>query len=132
MPVDGQLVTVRRVIDGDTIDTSIGRVRVVGIDTPEKGDCGYQGATSALRAAIAASGDQVVLVKAGQGDDEDRYGRLLRYVDSPSGTDLGRSQITAGWARARYDSRDGYGAHPRERDYIAADAASPQLQCPQP
>ena len=30
-----------------------------------------------------------------------------------------------GRAIARYDSRDGYGRHPREDTYVAADAASP-------
>jgi hypothetical protein len=28
-------------------------------------------------------------------------------------------------ADARYDSRDGYGFHPREADYVALDAADP-------
>lgn len=31
---------------------------------------------------------------------------------------------------ARYDSRDGYGAHPREADYVAA--AAPDVSCPAP
>ena len=35
---DCQLVDVTKVIDGDTLDTSVGRVRFFGIDTPEKGD----------------------------------------------------------------------------------------------
>ena len=32
---DCQLVDVTKVIDGDTLDTSVGRVRFFGIDTPE-------------------------------------------------------------------------------------------------
>ena len=63
-------------------------------------------------------------------ENTDRYGRLLRYLDSPSGQDLGRELIAAGLAIARYDSRDGYGAHPREADYVALDAAVPQVPCP--
>ena len=39
--------------------------------------------------------------------------------------------IQEGLAVARYDSRDGYGTHPREAAYVAADAASPD-RCPQP
>jgi endonuclease YncB( thermonuclease family) len=41
----------------------------------------------------------------------DKYGRLLRYVDLPDGTDTGLAQIAGGFAIARYDSSDGYG-HP--------------------
>jgi endonuclease YncB( thermonuclease family) len=36
--LDCQLVDVTGIIDGDTIDTSSGRVRFYGIDTPERGD----------------------------------------------------------------------------------------------
>jgi hypothetical protein len=35
--------------------------------------------------------------------------------------------LKAGLAIARYDSRDGYGAHPREAAFIAADNASPNV-----
>ena len=56
------------------------------------------------------------------------YGRLLRYVDVGS-TDAGLSLIEDGWAIARYDSRDGYGRHPREDAYVRADAASADLGC---
>ena len=50
------------------------------------------------------------------------------------GARMRRSAVTVslcalGWAIARYDSRDGYGAHPREAEYIAADAAAPDLGC---
>ena len=61
-------------------------------------------------------------------DDVDKYGRLLRYVDV-GGTDAGLSLIKAGLAIARYDSRDGYGAHREEDAYIAADAAAPNKTC---
>ena len=37
--------------------------------------------------------------------------------------------IEDGWAIARYDSRDGYGTHPREQQYVSADAASDDLGC---
>lgn len=123
-------VAVTDVIDGDTIDTTVGRIRVIGIDTPERGECNFGPATSLLRRLIAESGNQVVLTAASDKDDEDRYGRLLRYIDSPSGVDFGRELIAAGYAIARYDSRDGYGAHPREADYVALDAAVAQIPCP--
>jgi len=40
------------------------------------------------------------------------------------GVDAGRAMIESGLAIARYDSRDGYGEHTREADYIAVDSLS--------
>jgi hypothetical protein len=107
------------VVDGDTLDVSSGmRVRIIGIDTPERGDCGFDAATASLRSLVA--GKTVTLV-AGARDDTDRYGRLLRYVDTSDGIDVGLAQIQADVAVSRYDSRDGYGHHTREAAYVAAD-----------
>jgi endonuclease YncB( thermonuclease family) len=72
--------------------------------------------------------DKDVTLVPGAADDEDRYGRLLRYVDVGA-LDAGLSLIEDGWAIARYDSRDGYGAHPRQEQYVAADLAAPDLGC---
>ena len=38
-----------RVIDGDTVVTTKGTVRIIGIDTPERGRCGAAAATAKLR-----------------------------------------------------------------------------------
>lgn len=116
---------VTHVIDGDTIDVSgpdglVERVRVIGIDAPERDQCGYAPATAAMRRLV--DGRQVVLV-AGARDDRDRYGRLLRYVEV-DGVDAGLELIRGGLAVARYDSRDGHGRHTREDMYVTADAAS--------
>ena len=114
------------VVDGDTVDVDgVGRIRVIGIDTPERGACGYESATQAMSVLVL---DQDVTLVPGAADDEDRYGRLLRYVDVGA-VDAGLSLIEDGWAIARYDSRDGYGAHPREEQYVAADLAAPDLGC---
>jgi endonuclease YncB( thermonuclease family) len=121
-------VTVTGIIDGDTIDTTEGRIRVIGIDTPERGECGYTQASNHA-ARMVPVGSVVTLSAAGGKDDVDRYGRLLRYVAAPDGSDLGLAQIAGGYAIARYDSRDGYGWHPKEERYIAADAASPAIGC---
>jgi endonuclease YncB( thermonuclease family) len=117
---------VTHVVDGDTVDVEgVGRIRVIGIDTPERGACGYDSATLAMAALVL--GESVTLVP-GAAEDVDRYGRLLRYVDV-AGTDAGLSLIEDGWAIARYDSRDGYGAHPREASYVAADQSAEDLGC---
>jgi endonuclease YncB( thermonuclease family) len=115
-----------KVVDGDTLDVAgVGRIRLVGVDTPERGACGYESATQAM--SVLVLGREVRLVP-GAVDEADRYGRLLRYVDV-AGRDAGLSLIEEGWAVARYDSRDGYGRHARQDAYVAADEATPDLGC---
>ena len=70
------------VVDGDTIVTDAGKIRLIGIDTPEVGNCNYRVAGNELRDAIAAHGNQVVLVPGAQ-DDEDRYGPAAALRPSP-------------------------------------------------
>lgn len=119
-------LTVAHAVDGDTIELSSGEtVRLIGVDTPESGECGYGEATQHM--SEIARGYRVTLIP-GARDDRDQYGRLLRYVEV-DGQDVGLAQINNGYAIARYDSRDGYGAHPRESDYVAADAASDKAPC---
>lgn len=124
-----RIYLVTRVIDGDTIELGNGEsVRVVGIDTPERGECGFDAATANMERLVL--GKRVRLTVSDE--DTDRYGRLLRYVDVGK-RDAGLTQINAGLAVARYDSRDGYGFHPRENRYIAADKATPKnASCSKP
>jgi endonuclease YncB( thermonuclease family) len=124
-PAPAPTYTVTHVVDGDTVDVSNGeRVRLIGIDTPEVGQCGAAAATA--RTTTDVLGKQVLLTP-GATSDRDVHGRLLRYVDVVSGPDVGLDLIESGLAVARYDSRDGYGAHPRQAQYVAADAASPDV-----
>jgi endonuclease YncB( thermonuclease family) len=125
-PDQGATGIVSHVVDGDTVDVDgVGRIRVIGIDTPERGACGYESATQAM--SVLVLGRQLTLVP-GATEDADRYGRLLRYVDVGS-RDAGLTLIEDGWAIARYDSRDGYGGHPREEAYVSADTSSRDLGC---
>jgi endonuclease YncB( thermonuclease family) len=114
-----------RVVDGDTVELGNGEVvRLVGIDAPETGECGHDRATEKLVRLI--EGRRATL---GESDeDRDRYGRLLRYVDRGP-VDAGLAMIESGLAIARYDSRDGYGEHPREARYIRADRRSANVRC---
>jgi len=110
------------VVDGDTIEVGgVGRVRIIGIDTPERGECGFESATQRLAELVL---DERVALVGGSVDALDRYGRLLRYVDV-GGVDAGLVLLEEGWAVARYDSRDGYGAHPREAGYVQAQTQAP-------
>jgi endonuclease YncB( thermonuclease family) len=121
------LATVERWVDGDTLETSLGKVRIAGIDTPESDECQFAEATAKATALVPVGG-VVRLVQADAADDKDKYGRWIRYVDGPSG-DVGLALIEADLADARYDSRDGYGAHPREAEYVAADPAGDAGTC---
>lgn len=114
---------VARIVDGDTIELGNGEtVRLVGIDTPEVGECGFEEASANLSNLILGK-----MVRLGMSDeDRDSYGRLLRYVDLGD-MDAGQRLIKNGRAIAAYDSRDGYGFHPRETTYIASDRGSTDL-----
>jgi endonuclease YncB( thermonuclease family) len=127
---NGQTTTVTSIIDGDTIDTSAGTIRIIGIDTPERGECNF-GPASSNATKLAPVGSQVVLTAVTGKDDTDKYGRLLRYVDA-GGKDFGTEQIRSGLAIARYDSRDGYGSHPKQQGYIALDRANAAPPCAVP
>lgn len=111
------------VIDGDTIETSDGTVRLIGIDAPERGECGYDDA-AAVFTKLLVPGDPIVLVLPAGQNEQDAYGRLLRYVETQAGDDFGLMQLTAGNAVARYDSADGYPRHPSEALYRSAQTAT--------
>lgn len=70
---------VARVIDGDTLEMGNGdRVRVLGIDTPERGEPCFTEATDNMKSLVG--GSSVQLRSDASQDDIDRYDRLLRYV----------------------------------------------------
>jgi len=76
-PVEADVV---RIVDGDTIEVSvvgaIEKVRLIGIDTPERGEAGFQEASNATSHFV--SGKTVLLWQ--DVSDRDRYNRLLAYV----------------------------------------------------
>lgn len=76
-------VTVKRVVDGDTIELTDGqKLRYIGIDTPETKDprraVGCFGKEAALKNKELVEGKEVRLEK--DVSETDKYGRLLRYV----------------------------------------------------
>jgi len=68
---------VTEVTDGDTITIAGGaRVRLLGINAPERGELGYAGPKNMLKQLILNK--EVILES--DGPDKDRYDRLLRHV----------------------------------------------------
>ncbi|WP_433645594.1 thermonuclease family protein [Leucobacter sp. W1038] len=127
--------TVARVIDGDTLDLSTGeRVRLIGIDTPERGDCGYAEAAALLTELVA--GREVSVTNPAEVEDTDAYGRLLAYLGVPgvpgATVDVGHELVARGLAVPRYNSTDGYALHPFEADYAAAAATATPFTCGTP
>jgi micrococcal nuclease len=74
-----ELYEVSRVVDGDTIYLTNGdEIRLLGINSPEVGNCYYSEATNYLKALI---GDSKISIKDDStNEDKDKYGRLLRYI----------------------------------------------------
>jgi micrococcal nuclease len=93
--------TVTRVVDGDTVHVNVGgrdeKVRLIGIDTPEVGQCDAGKATTLARRL--SQGRAVKLVGDSTQATRDRYGRLLAYVWLPGGRDLGYQELVRGYAR---------------------------------
>ena len=117
--------TVLRWVDGDTVETDQGRVRLVGVDTPEVSDsCSRADKATANAERLAPRGAVVTLRDPSSVQDTDKYGRLLRYVEV-NGHDVGYSQIREGLGVARYDGTDGYDSHPRQAAYHASSQGKP-------
>jgi micrococcal nuclease len=114
--------TVTFVVDGDTLHVQLPndreeRVRVLGIDTPERGECGYARARAFARGL--ADGRRVELTTDPTQARRDRFGRLLAYVSLADERDLGEEQLAHGYARVfvydrEFERLDAYRAAERE------------------
>lgn len=96
-----QLHKVVKVVDGDTIHIRVEgeqsvKVRLHGIDTPEKGQAYYRSATKALKKMVAGENVRVIP------QDVDRYGRLVGKVYLPVDDDhyqyVNLAMVEQGWA----------------------------------
>ncbi|MDA1128794.1 MAG: thermonuclease family protein [Chloroflexi bacterium] len=99
-------VQVIRVIDGGTLDTSRGVVRLYGVDTPEGGQPCASESTKRLR---ELAGDTIRLEVGTRTIDQ--YGRMLAYVYSQDGISIDEVLIREGMTEAW--TRDG-----QHRDYL--------------
>jgi micrococcal nuclease len=98
------LYAIDHFVDGDTIAVNMNghseKVRFVGVDTPEthKPNTPVQcyGPAAAAYTKATIGHQRVRLVSDPLSTDRDRYGRLLRYVYLPDGTDLNEQLIITG------------------------------------
>ncbi len=101
-----QKIDVIRIIDGDTLDTSFGRVRIYGADTPERGERCFDEATEEMR---RLAGDEV---RVEQGPRQmDVFDRNLFYLYTEAGTSIDELLVRNGFAEAW--ARDG-----QHRDFL--------------
>lgn len=83
------------VIDGDTLalDGVEPRIRLWGVDAPERDQRGAQAATDALK-SLAGQGVRVSYIQI----DRDRYSRIVARVFLPDGREINRMMIEGGTA----------------------------------
>jgi micrococcal nuclease len=100
---------VLNIVDGDTIDVTIDlglqiysnqRIRLYGIDTPERGQAGFSEATARLRSLI--EGKEVSL----KTHKVSKYGQYLGEI-SVDGVDVNRIMITEGFAKEYFGGTKG-------------------------
>ncbi len=91
-----QISFVQRVIDGDTVVIADGsRIRLIGIDAPEKGAPCFEESKRALQKMVYGKAVELAF------DDEkrDKYGRTLAYIFA-DGTFVNLSMVERGYALA--------------------------------
>lgn len=100
------LVPVKRVVDGDTIVVTIQNqektIRLIGINTPETVDPRRQvecfGREASTKMKELVQGKEIQLKEDPTQENEDKYGRLLRYAFLEDGTLVNQAMIEDGYA----------------------------------
>lgn len=104
-----------RVLDGDSLVVDVGgtetEVRLLGINTPERDECFDQEAKARAR---ELAGERIRL----DGEDRDRFGRVLGYVYAEDGTFINEQLVADGMALALSTN------HPFRDEFKAAEQAA--------
>lgn len=96
------IALVNRTIDGDTIDTNLGKIRLLGINTPEKKERLYE---EAKNFTSQLENKEIIIIKTNE--DKDQYGRLLRYVEYNNNL-VNEEILKKGLATLYYYEKDEY------------------------
>lgn len=87
------------VVDGDTIDVdNVGRIRFVGINTPERDQPGYQEAKDFVKKACLG---KKVYLDIDDAKHYDKYGRVLAVVYT-NGININAALLKGGYAEVMY------------------------------
>lgn len=91
-----------RIIDGDTIEVSgyAKNIRLMGIDTAEKGECYREESTKIVQDLLL---DKSVRIET-DANETDNFGRVLGYVYLTDGTFVNKRLLEQGMGRFFYDS----------------------------
>lgn len=87
------------VVDGDTIDVEgVGRIRLVGVNTPERGESGYRNATDYVKSMVEG---KKVYLDIDDAKHYDKYNRTLAvvYIDN---VNLNQELLKGGYAEVMY------------------------------
>jgi len=116
---DGRTFRVVHVVDGDTLDIDhpdgqydTTRVRLLGVDTPEKANennaAMYYADEATAFVQDLAEGRRVAIHLDEVGDVRGKFGRLLAYVELPDGSILNERIVLEGYGYAdtRFPHRD--------------------------
>jgi endonuclease YncB( thermonuclease family) len=108
-----------RAVDGDTLHAGSLRIRLIGIDAPEKAQTCRDARGQAYACGVAAAERLAALVAAGNvacaAQGHDRYGRTLAVCSTAEVDDVGRALVREGYAVSYMD---------REHRYLAAETAA--------
>ena len=113
----GFLLNVQKVIDGDTIKVSeVGKLRLIGIDTPELKDPRKPVQCFAIEASNKAKellNSRKVYLAYNPTENLDKYNRTLAYVFREDGLDFNAEMIKTGYAQSytKYP-------HPRLEEFV--------------
>ena len=100
---------VLNIVDGDTIDVTIDlglsiysnqRIRLYGIDTPERGQSGFKEATDRLRSLI--EGKEVII----RTQKVSKYGQYLGEI-VVGDIDVNKTMVTEGYAKEYFGGTKG-------------------------
>ena len=88
------------VVDGDTIDVEgIGRIRFVGVNTPERGEEGYDSAKEFVKSKCLG---KTVHLDVDNKKNKDKYQRTLAVVYTNDNENLNQLLLKGGYAEVMY------------------------------
>lgn len=88
------------VVDGDTIDVeNMGRIRFVGVNTPERGESGYKIAKEYVKEKCLG---KTVYLDVDDKKNKDKYGRTLAVIYTNDGQNLNQLLLKNDYAEVMY------------------------------